>query len=224
MDAEDALALLTLGGLGRDEWRREFSEALGRWLGHALSRFPGGVFLRLGGRSFVHATRGPRPIRTVEEAFALLKDPGERVVRMAWRCRLSGKPLWLFARQWREIAPSEEFRLFIRGRRLIGVSQYHHRLVFAELSSRREELSGTIGGFAERLLPRIHLDDVVADIVVRLRDPEPHVFLLELNPFMPVTGGALFAACSDDALDGTFRFRMEDGRIGSLPLTQGPSF
>ncbi len=226
MSEDDTCALLAfggaLGGFGQNGWKYNFSESLSHWIADGLRRFSGGVFLRLGGRSFVHSTRGPRRTRTVQDAFELLMDPGYRATRMALRCRFSGRPIWLFAREWRDIAPSDEFRLFIRRRRLAGVSQYHHKMIFAELVDRSNAIVEAISDFASRLSLCLHLSDVVADVIVEHRDQGLGISLLELNPFMLATGGALFEACSDGALDGTFRFRTTDGgRIVSLALASG---
>lgn len=214
----DARALMAAGGHGRAEDARDLSDALLRWVARALTRFPEGVFLRLGGRSFVHEGRAPARIRSIEDALLLLRDPGYRASRMAWRCLLAGRPVWLFARAWIDLAPAEEIRLFFVDRALAGASQYHHQRILPELERDARDVARAVSAFAAELAAHLHLPDVVADVAISPRARGRPARLIELNPFMPITGGGLFDTCDRGAFDGTFRVRSADGSIARIAL------
>jgi hypothetical protein len=186
----DAALLAGCEGLRRWVDPERFSSQLRDWLHTAVSDLPEGAFLRLGGRSFVTEARGPQRVRTVAEALDVLAAPGERAGRMARRCILAGRPVWLFARAWRSIKPEEEFRLWIHQRRLVAASQHHFRHCFPGLAEHGDELAEAVADFAQRLCACLHLPDVVADVWLRL-DAEPACELIELNPAMRVTGRGL---------------------------------
>jgi len=196
----------------------QFSPALRDWLHVAVHSNQGGVFLRLGGRSFVTESSGPRRVATVEEALGLLCSPGDRAARMARRCILAGRPTWLFARAWRSIDTDQEFRLWIHQRRLVAAGQHHFRHCFAGLADRGDELAKAVASFAERLCIVLHVPDVVADVWVRL-GAEPACELIELNPAMSVTGRGLLGDGPLETLPRALHLlRVEGGTVRfSLP-------
>ena len=169
---------------------RAFSPALTRWLSQALAQLPGAAFLRLGGRSFVSQERPPQPVCTVEQALELLAAPGERAARMARRCQLSGRQIWLFVREWRAMQADEEFRLVMRQRTLIAASQLHHRLPFPQAHQRAPEIADRITRLGHQLGATLHLPDVVADVWIPRGNAHKDE-LIELNPLMAATGRAL---------------------------------
>jgi D123 len=220
LEPSDARLLASLGADDGPGPARPYSAALTDFLAEALAAFGDGLFLRLGGRSFVTADRGPRRVRSLAAALAILRRPGYRAARMAHRCLLAGRPVWLFGRRWTPMAPAEEFRLFLRDRRLVGASQYHHAQVFPELAGRSAAIGASLAAFAGRLAPRLHLPDVVADVLVPRAADEPPL-LIELNPFLDATGRALFPRGGRHVFDGTFRFRAPDASIRRIPDDDG---
>lgn len=198
-----------------------FSAPLVSWVEQVVQRWDEGAFFRLGGRSFVVPGRPPVPIRRVDTALQLLSMPGDRAARMAARCVLAGRPLWLFARQWRAMAYHEEFRLVVRNRRVTAASQLHHQQCFAELPAVASEVARRIVAFSARLGEALHLNDVVADVWMPVR-ADTRDELVELNPLMSITGKALL----DTAVTGEHRaalhFRRPDGAVGHAPLPMAP--
>lgn len=215
----DRDAVLLAGGEGivRRIEPRLFSAATTTWLQQALDRFPDGVFLRLGGRSFVTAEQPAFRVSSVSGALGVLGSPGDRAARMARRCRLAGRPVWLYARSWRPIAPDEEFRLVIRRRRLTAASQLHGALCFPSLIERVEEVVRRIRHLAGRLVAALHLQDVVADVWIP-RDEGTQAELIELNPCMPVTGRALLHNAVMLEHPYALHIKGEDGRVILVPL------
>ncbi|WP_231564846.1 cell division cycle 123 family protein, partial [Paracoccus halophilus] len=57
----------------------------------------------------------------------------ERVARAIAAHLSSETSLFLHLRKWHDIPLWSEFRIFIRDRRVIGISQYHHQSGFAEI-------------------------------------------------------------------------------------------
>ncbi|MBL8481446.1 MAG: hypothetical protein JNJ60_04575 [Rhodocyclaceae bacterium] len=212
-DAELIASCVELGGVCPSR----FSAALTSWLHRVTQAWSQGVFLRLGGRSFVLPARPPVPVTTAGQALQVLAFPGERAARMARRCVLAGRPLWLFARHWRSITPEEEFRLVVRNRQITAASQIHHRLCFPGLAGRADAVARRIVRFGARLGPVLHLDDVIADVWVPF-DDTAGVELIELNPLMSVTGRALLEGAVTGAHPRALHFRQPHGPIGIVPL------
>lgn len=186
-----------------------YSDTLTAFLSGAVQAFPDGVFFRLGGRSFVTAERGAQRCRTVADALRVLSAPGYRAARMARRCRLAGRPVWLFARQWIDMQPWGEFRLLFRDRELVGATQFHPHSVWPQLEPRLDDIATALSAFAARLASELHLPDVVADVYWPL-DTSASCVLIELNPFLSITGLGLFASW-DDATRRRLRIRGRDG-------------
>lgn len=196
---------------------RGFSPALANWLAQALALLPAGAFLRLGGRSFVTPERPPRPVHTVEMALELLAAPGERAALMAKRCLLSGRPVWLFAREWRHMHADEEFRLVMRQRTLVAASQFHHRLPFPQAQARAPEAAERITRLSHRIGAALHLPDVVADVWIP-RDEAQRDELIELNPLMLATGHALLETAVTGQHAPALHLLMQDGTALKFPL------
>lgn len=181
----------------------------------AMRSQPGGSFVRLGSRSakdsrFARA----RGLRVTNERDALLMlTTGSRRVSFDLRLalRFAYEPR-LFVREWVAIPAWAEFRCFMRGRRLVGVSQYDvaDEQRYAEIAERRAELERALRIFAGEFASRSHLADVVFDVFVTpgagsAEAAAARVRLLELNPFLPRTNSCLFDWRRDD-FDGSFRY------------------
>lgn len=195
----------------------DFSAHLRGWLQVAMAAWRGGSFLRLGGRSFVAPGRPPAPAHSTEQALQLIARPGERAARMARRCALAGRPLWLFARQWRPMHAEEEFRLVVRGRHIVAASQLHHRLYFPGLTLQAQAVAQRIAAFEARLGDALHLDEVVADVHVPI-GTDAEITLIELNPLMPITGRALLEEAVTGHHPRALHWRHADGHVARVPL------
>jgi len=188
-------------------------------LGLALREFPQGAFVRLGSRSgkdcdFARAS-GMR-VGGVRSALLMLTDGSERI---AWDLRLALRHSYtphIFVREWQEFPPWAEFRCFMRGRRLVGISQYDCVNLGAcpEIAARADRIHAAISDFFAVFRTAVHVDDVVFDVLIAGDDigyrQGTGVRLIELNPFFSRTDACLFrwdrASPGGGDFDGSFRY------------------
>jgi hypothetical protein len=177
-------------------------------IAEALKGYPGGAFVRLGSRSgkdsHVALTRGLRVV-DAETALRMLTDESRRTafdLRLALRHDYAPH---VFVRQWIEIAPWAEFRCFMRGRRLVGISQYDCKNLghCSEIAENAMRIRTSVEALFENVRAASHVDNVVFDVFVRPRDAFAAT-LLELNPFGPETDACLFDW--GEEFDGSFRY------------------
>jgi len=181
----------------------------------AVNTFPGGAFVRLGSRSPKDSWEWHRigaKISSGEDPLRLLCDASERIYEdLALAISRNYSP-HIFARQWLTIPEWSEFRCFMQGRKLVGISQYNYfrGAVYEEIVQNADTLRWVI---AEQFFPDFlrasHLADVVFDVFVKCwshRDNSRvwEVKLLEVNPFFEMTDPCMFAW--KDGFDGSFRF------------------
>jgi hypothetical protein len=214
---EDLRALLsqhpeTRALIGCDS-RLRFSEPLSRWIDETVATFPGGTFARLGVCSFVTAERGPKRICTGEQVVKLMMHPGVRAASLAYRCFRANQPVALCIREWRDIAARSEFRIFIKGGNVLGISQYHWRCTFPEIQERVETIIDLAKQAFVRIAAALHIQSVIADIFIFGLDEDPSWVLAELNPYWTTSSSCLFTWNDGGDLDGTFRYRAANGDI-----------
>lgn len=178
-----------------------------------VSHFPNGAFVRLGSRSPKDSWTGMRNgFRTMPEdnSLDLLLDCSERVCDDLHMAIAHNYEPWIFARQWLEIEKWQEFRCFMKGRKLVGISQYLYLDgEFREVLDNRDQIEWAIKEFFTAFEEQSHLDDVVFDVIVNTRKVAKNAFtwsvkLLEINPFFEMTDPCLFDWQS--GFDGTFRY------------------
>lgn len=174
--------------------------------GAALSGFAGGVFARLGHCSWKGSDPFGVPIRDIGALRATITRPDDRIARALLRALAPPAPLALHLVDWRTIAPEEELRVFIRGGRWIGVSQYDLTRVHPWLLRHRDEVEAALSRFAAALAPALHLRDVVVDVALIRGEGALGVELIELNPFLPETDAGLYDWRRDD-FDRRLRLR-----------------
>ncbi|NMO17779.1 hypothetical protein HPC49_39340 [Pyxidicoccus fallax] len=189
-------------------------ERVAQALEEALAQFPAGAMVRLGSRSAKDSRyalhRGLR-VDGAAGALAMLTSGSERVafdLRLALR---HGYLPQLFVREWLHLPAWAELRCFMRGRRLVGISQYDCRgLGFSEeLHANAPRLRVAVEAFFETFREACHLEDVVFDVFAVTPLPDgnapPAIRLLELNPFFPKTDAGLFSWEHGGDFDGSFR-------------------
>lgn len=177
-------------------------------LSHAINRFPNGAFVRLGSRSpkdsWLGCGKGFKCL-TGEYAVKLLTDSSERISDDLHLAISNGYRPSIWVRQWVEIQPWQEWRCLMHGRKLIGISQYNHRLKSAKdieaVSNTADLAAWAIGEFFRDFQPACHLNDVVFDVVLYRKSrqdsdgpkrTEAEVKLLEINPYCEMTDPCLF--------------------------------
>ncbi len=132
----------------------------------------------------------------------------ERVARAIAAHLSSETALFLHLRKWHDIPPWSEFRVFIRDRRVIGISQYHHQSGFPEISASERAIKASLSDFFRDLIDALHMDTVVADVFVeRQEDGRFKTTLIELNPFIQRTDPCLYTWKNGGDFDGGFRYR-----------------
>lgn len=180
----------------------------------AMEKFPGGAFLRLGSRSpkdcwdgyregFKVMPSDPDPLRFVLGCSERMSEDLLLAIRNEY-------PPHLFVRRWADIPPWAEFRCFMMGRRLVGISQYHYRQFFPELLRHESLILWAVECFfIKNFRSASHLDHVVFDVFVTIREQgdeaQAEVKLLEINPFFALTDPCLFDHRSGGDFDGSFR-------------------
>lgn len=163
-------------------------------------------FVRLGSRSPKDSFYGYEhgfKIKYADEALKILLGFSIRMMEDLCKCIVHEYPPHIFVRQYKDIPKWSEFRCFMKDRKLIGISQYFYDEVFEELKDKsdRGSIRWAIQKFFDNFKDECHLDDVVFDIWVILKDITGlrynerfiEVKLIEINPFFEHTDPCLFA-------------------------------
>ncbi|HEX5753001.1 MAG TPA: ATP-grasp domain-containing protein [Archangium sp.] len=202
---------------GRLTFSGEFRSALAT----ALREFPAGVFLRTGSASFKSDEFLLRPIFKAELALKRLMLPHPRVARLASLCLHHHRPVSLFVREWRDIPPQSEFRLFFYGRRLVAASQYHYRDLFPEIAPAASRLAAALSAASARIAAALPMAQLVVDVAVTPSPASQEVVVIETNPFGAATHAGLFTWSEIGRGDPAFRYLAHSSsgeRIESIPL------
>lgn len=189
--------------------------ALAAGLDEDLASLPAAPFVRLGSRSPKDTAAALLSRGRAGSGQAVLKLLTAGSLRMAVdldRCLRSGYAPWIYLRTWQPIPWHDEFRAFVRDRRVIGVSQYFHTSEWPASPGAAE----TIRVYARRLqdglqglLPLLHLPDVVVDVALDAR-AEGGLRLIELNPWGDRSDAGLFLWNAAE-FDGCLRIRTRQG-------------
>jgi hypothetical protein len=186
----------------REDWETCLDYLQGT-INNYVQSFPNGAFVRLGSRSPKDSWYGhERGYCCVsgQEAINMLRE-SERVWDDLQLARHNEYRPYLCVREWVKIPWYQEFRVFIRDREIVGVSQYDYTKKYPRDDThegRDEETIKWVANmfFCEYLEPALHLDNVVADIWIRMRAYDNtrvwETKLIEINPFMAHTDPCLF--------------------------------
>lgn len=189
---------------------RRLEEKIDRLIKH----FPRGAFVRLGSRSpkdSYEAYLKKYCYKTGKEAIMALCD-SERVNDDLWLAKSNSYTPHIAVREWIVIHPWQEFRCFIRNKKLVGISQYNylHREVFSEIKENADRIEWALRKKAEAVAPILPADDVIVDFVYKMREHGDvvvnEVILLEVNPYSPYTDPCLFNWSKDKFENFEFRF------------------
>ncbi|KAL6073131.1 Cell division cycle protein 123 [Balamuthia mandrillaris] len=97
----------------------------------------------------------------------------------------------LVLRKWYFVSPAMEFRCFMKGRQLIGITQRDPSKYFAFLKDCRHDLRERIAQFfQEHIQHSFEDEEVVFDVYL---DKKQRVWLVDFNPFSPHTDSLLFS-------------------------------
>lgn len=179
-----------------------------------IHQFPKGAFVRLGSRSpkddYDASKQGYRYESGAQAIRALCGS--ERIHDDLWLAKTNDYTPYLAVREWIKIAPWQEFRGFIRGRKLVGLSQYNylHGDVFPEIVENAGRIEWAIQKKMDLVAGFLPTDDVVVDFIYKMRqygnEIVNEVIVLEINPFSPYTDPCLFNWHHDNFIKFEFRY------------------
>nr|ACO10950.1 Cell division cycle protein 123 homolog [Caligus rogercresseyi] len=102
---------------------------------------------------------------------------------------LQGSQYVLALREWSSINPGHEFRCFVRGGNLIGISQRDPTSFYDYILRQETSIKRSILNFFESHLWDFPLQSFVFDVV---SSSKGGITLMDFNPFGPTTDGLLF--------------------------------
>lgn len=182
----------------------EFTDALAG----VTDSFPEGIMPRIGFCSWKDTTAAALPSFGARGVLFTISGDSPRVGRAMAAHLSSDVPVVLHLRAWRAIPRDAEFRIFIRDRQVIGVSQYDYRASHPGIGRSADALAAVLGQFSARLMEVLHVPTVVADVwVAPAGGGGLDATLIELNPFAPQTDPCLFDWRKSGSFDGSFRYR-----------------
>lgn len=185
---------------------RAFSDMFLHNLCAAFENRPNGIHLRFPLCSLKKRQRAPR-ILSPEAALDSIAQPNARVSGMILQALRQDRATALYAFPWQAIEPWSEFRLFIRNRELVGVSQYHLDRPLPEIQQHAGALRPVLRDIGQHIIAALHIPSAVADVfVLRTADGALKATLIEINPFLTYSAACLFSMEEGGDFDGTFRF------------------
>lgn len=174
----------------------------------AIASFPSGVMPRLGYCSWKYSMLVNEPATTVTDVLKIISRDDPRIGGFLARELTTEQAVFLHLREWHHIPPWSEFRLFIRNRQVIGVSQYHHQETYPEIQENLEAIKASLISFSCQLIDALHMDTVVADVFVEQQaDDSFKTTLIELNPFIQRTDPCLYSWQNGGDFDRGIRYR-----------------
>ncbi len=212
------------------EYYNQLFEGVRRRATEALTKFPHGAIVRLGSRS-PKDTWGWDKEPCISDG-----DPLSHIIgcseRMSDDLQLALKenyPPHIFLREWKIIPQWAEFRCFLKNKKLVGISQYYHRDVFAELEKQNETIIYWLKYFTnDSFIPTCeNLSDVIFDVAVFIKqkvqesgmlEVNIECKLIEINPFFEMTDSCLFDWRSGGDFDETFRYLKSKKELIKIPL------
>ena len=143
-----------------------------------MSSFPGAKFLSVDtvaptDTDRFHEKRGA--VHSAASAWKVLAS-SEKVRGAAAAGLVSG----ICIRPFRRMQPAREFRLFIKDRKLVGMSQYWLIRHFRRLPGRQEKYWKLADALVERIASQLPVPDLAADIYFK-KDSE--ILIIDLNPW-----------------------------------------
>lgn len=131
-------------------------------------------------------------------------------------------------RQWVDLEPDMEFRLFVCGGCLTALSQYRHLLHFPRLAHMEEWLHAMLCAFFEnevkdKLEGLFRKERYVLDVAVQRETKagmrQPLCRVIEVNPFFETTDACLFSWSSErHILEGRYKEQQKESEQPSAPV------
>lgn len=122
-----------------------------------------------------------------------------------------GEPEQLVFRKWEpELSYDYEFRVFICDNKITAISQYDHYAVYKHLFENKEKIKTSIIEFWNKVHTSVGEHSYVMDVGYFPKREE--CILIEVSPFLPCTGPALFHWKNDkeQLRNGPLEFRLNE--------------
>lgn len=179
----------------------------------AAEAFAKPLFLRHSLGSFKPAAGGTvLPIVHAADARLLFRMINPRVVSLLSRALSEDLDISLFALEWRPIAPWAELRAFVREGQMVGLSQYHLRRPYSEITMNLHAIKSGVEEFISTIRPHLPSPNVVLDLECSALERGLHPLIIELNPFDRSTDPCLYRWSSGGDFEMGFRFLGSDGK------------
>jgi len=167
--------------------------------------YSGWFFAKLSTRSpkdyFSNSLGEIYPMKRIEDIQDMLGGCSMRIFDDLGEAMAKDISLQLHILPWVHILPQNEWRCYVRGGKLIAISQYFYNIGFKDFTPNKDNIIS----FASQYLPHLPMQDIVMDIVYGKG-------LLELNPYGK-SDPCLFTYAELDAMDGSevaFRYNVMD--------------
>jgi len=199
--------------LDRAAVRRNYARELQRLLEQGEPNEPSTKLMAIARVSWLRVTSG-------QEAMSLLLT-SERVYADMIDWLQWGEPEQVVLRRWEPAMSLEyEFRAFVCNDRLCAISQYDHFGVYPHLVPLKQRIQDMIVAKWNEVHAHVAESSYVIDFAYLPIDP-PRVVVIEISPYLPCTGSALFRWTTDKHLlaNGPLEFRLNDRthpQIGEL--------
>lgn len=180
------------------------SPALWEQFDEARAAFDQPLFVRTSFCSFKPEGGASRPVGDGAALRAVLGLRNARVAALLKQAEQERRGVSLFLSEWRVIPPWAEFRTFVLRRQVIGISQYHHRRSYPEITAQAEHIEARLRAALERIVPALPQESCVVDLLCA---PQEKVRVIELNPFLTASDACLFTWQNGGDFDYGFRYR-----------------
>ncbi|EBA05638.1 hypothetical protein [Sagittula stellata] len=189
-----------------DARRIGFGPDFEKTIAKALETFPEGLMPRIGMCSWKASTVVHAPCHSVADVMRVITANDPRVAQAILDHRISKRPVVLHLRAWRDIPDWAEFRLFVKRRGLLGVSQYAWQETFPQIAAQHSAIVTAVNALLKDIWEDLHMDDVVIDVCVLPEGDGLKAWLIELNPLDPRSDACLYSWENGGDFDGSFRY------------------
>lgn len=183
-------------------------------LSTAVAKFTNGLMPRLGYCSWKGSAIDNVPVRSIRDLMAVITRPDDRVERALTNAAAYGEGTVIHLREWIDMDPAGEFRIFLKRGQVSGVSQYFWKDSFPGLRLNIDRVRSGISSFLHEFVRESHIEDVIADVHVDGSRGD-RALLIELNPLISSADHCLYQSRD---FDRRLRF-LDDGKVMAVGLS-----
>lgn len=188
-----------------------------------LNQWPNGIFICLGSASpkdsALFFNNKGRSTQTIT-AIKLLQTSARIRKHLSQFEKLAYQPS-LFIKPWLNIQPWQEFRCFMQGRQWVGISQLNCAgyEVFPEIPQTGNRIVAALRTLLPQIAQFSHLETAAFDICVLSAPTTPEgcrAWLMDMNPWGPMTDACLFDWHRSNDFDGSFRYLTPNQQVARV--------